>query len=69
MSTNNRVAWIPGQTLKDIEREVIKEALVYFNGNRTLTARALQISIRTMRNKIHEFKLYGPEFDSMNDDL
>jgi DNA-binding NtrC family response regulator len=51
--------WAPGRTLDDIERNVILEALSYHNGNRTHTARALGISIRTLRNKLAEYRKMG----------
>jgi transcriptional regulator with PAS, ATPase and Fis domain len=51
--------WIPGQTLNDIERNVILEALKYHSGNRTHTARALGISIRTLRNKLADYRRMG----------
>lgn len=51
--------WQPGKTLDDIERNVIIEALKYHQGNRTHTARALGISIRTLRNKISDYKKLG----------
>jgi two-component system, response regulator FlrC len=51
--------WIPGQTLNDIERNVILEALKYHHGNRTHTAKALGISIRTLRNKLADYRLLG----------
>ncbi|MBI3534802.1 MAG: sigma-54-dependent Fis family transcriptional regulator, partial [Deltaproteobacteria bacterium] len=53
------LAWLPGKTLNDIERNVILEALQYHNGNRTHTARALGISIRTLRNKLAEYRRLG----------
>jgi transcriptional regulator with PAS, ATPase and Fis domain len=52
-------AWMPGKTLNDIERNVILEALKYHQGNRTHTAKALGISIRTLRNKLAEYRLLG----------
>ncbi|MGE0616299.1 MAG: sigma-54 interaction domain-containing protein [Bacteriovoracia bacterium] len=52
-------SWNPGQTLNDIERSVILEALQYHNGNRTHTARALGISIRTLRNKLSDYRKIG----------
>ncbi len=52
-------SWIPGRTLDDIERTVIIEALQYHQGNRTHTAKALGISIRTLRNKISDYKGLG----------
>jgi len=51
--------WAPGQTLNDIERSVILEALQYHRGNRTHTARALGISIRTLRNKLADYRRIG----------
>jgi transcriptional regulator with PAS, ATPase and Fis domain len=51
--------WTPGQTLNDIERNVILEALKYHQGNRTHTAKALGISIRTLRNKLADYRLLG----------
>ncbi len=51
--------WTPGQTLNDIERNVILDALKYHKGNRTHTAKALGISIRTLRNKLAEYRLMG----------
>ena len=51
--------WLPGKTLGDIEKSVILSALQYHRGNRTHTARALGISIRTLRNKIADFRKVG----------
>lgn len=52
-------SWAPGKTLDDIERNVILEALTYHSGNRTHTARALGISIRTLRNKLADYRRLG----------
>jgi transcriptional regulator with PAS, ATPase and Fis domain len=51
--------WSPGETLNDIERMVILQALGYHQGNRTHTAKALGISIRTLRNKLAEYRVLG----------
>ncbi len=51
--------WRPGRTLDEIERNVILEALKHYSGNRTHTAKALGISIRTLRNKLAEFRVMG----------
>ncbi len=53
------VGWKPGRTLDEIERNVILEALKYHSGNRTHTARSLGISIRTLRNKLAEYRVLG----------
>jgi two-component system response regulator FlrC len=55
----NSKSWIPGRTLHDIERHVILDALEYHQGNRTHTAKALGISIRTLRNKLAEYRVLG----------
>ena len=54
-----KAQWKPGTTLDDIERNVILEALNYHQGNRTHTARSLGISIRTLRNKLADYRRIG----------
>jgi transcriptional regulator with PAS, ATPase and Fis domain len=51
--------WKPGTTLDDVERGVIIDALSFHSGNRTHTAKALGISIRTLRNKIADYRKLG----------
>jgi two-component system, NtrC family, response regulator AtoC len=43
--------------LEEVEREHILRALEATNGNRTQAAQLLKISIRTLRNKLNEYKL------------
>jgi transcriptional regulator with PAS, ATPase and Fis domain len=43
--------------LEEVEREHILRALSITNGNRTQAAQLLKISIRTLRNKLNEYKL------------
>ncbi|MGZ3688463.1 MAG: sigma-54 interaction domain-containing protein [Bdellovibrionota bacterium] len=59
MAAGTERNWAPGRTLDDIERNVILEALEYHHGNRTHTARALGISIRTLRNKLADYRKLG----------
>lgn len=58
-ATIEKINWTPGQTLGDIEKFVILEALQYHKGNRTHTARSLGISIRTLRNKLSDYRKIG----------
>ncbi len=51
--------WKPGRTLDEIERQVILDALKFHEGNRTHTAKSLGISIRTLRNKLAEYRVLG----------
>jgi two-component system, response regulator FlrC len=55
------VATLVGHTVADVERELILETLKACHGNRTHAANVLGISIRTLRNKIHEYAEGGIE--------
>lgn len=48
-------------TIKDMERELIMRKLESTRGNRTLAARELGISVRTLRNKLHLYTDLGLE--------
>jgi two-component system, response regulator FlrC len=50
-----------GQTLADVEREHILETLSACDGNRTRTARVLDISLRCLRMKLHRFGQPGAQ--------
>ena len=43
-------------TIKEMERDLIEKALVETDGNRTHAAKILGISVRTLRNKLSEYK-------------
>ena len=44
-----------GESLKELEEEIIRDALDFFNGNKTLTARGLKISKTTLYEKLKRF--------------
>ena len=44
-------------TLEEIEQEIIEKTLQKFNSNRRKTARALNISERTLYRKINEYRI------------
>ena len=48
-----------GRTLSDVERDVILNTLDHCLGNRTHAAKILGISIRTLRNKLSQYKDEG----------
>ena len=48
-------------TLRDMERELILRRLDLTNGNRTRAAEMLGISVRTLRNKINQYRGEGPD--------
>jgi len=46
-----------GSTLWEMEKSLIFETLKEVNGNKTKASKILGISVRTMRNKLHEYKM------------
>ncbi len=46
-------------TLRDMEKDLIFKTLDKVQGNKTKASRILGISVRTMRNKLHEYDLEG----------
>ncbi len=48
-----------GRTIDEVERELILQTLIHCCGSRTRSANILGISIRCMRNKIHEYEDLG----------
>lgn len=57
MSTTETIHWSPGVTLENIERQVIEKAFTFYKGNKTATASALGIAIRTLDNKLEKYEL------------
>jgi DNA-binding NtrC family response regulator len=53
------VAALVGRRMEDVERDLILETLTHCLGNRTRAAEILGISIRTLRNKLHEYRAAG----------
>ena len=47
--------WTPGMTLDAIEREVIQDAMKFYEGNKTHTASALGIAIRTLDARLEKY--------------
>lgn len=63
MSTSgDAIIWTPGVTLEQIERQVIEKAFSHFQKNKTSTAHALGIAIRTLDSK---FERYAEQDKSM----
>ena len=50
-----------GVTVEEMERALILETLRTTNNNRTEAAKLLGISIRTLRNKLHDYRCDAPE--------
>jgi two-component system response regulator FlrC len=49
-------------SLRDAEKLLIRKALIYTSENRTQAAKILGVSIRTLRNKINEYRTEGTEY-------
>ena len=55
------VEGLVGRTLADVERDMILNTLGNTLGNRTHAAKILGISIRTLRNKLNQYKDEGTD--------
>ena len=55
---------LPGLTMREMERRLIAETLRHTNNNRTQAAKLLGISIRTLRNKLAEYRQRGEPLDA-----
>lgn len=55
------VAQLIGHTLAHVEREFILQTLRFHHGNRTRAADLLGISIRSLRNKINDYRNQGED--------
>jgi DNA-binding NtrC family response regulator len=53
------VTALVGRRVEEVERDLILETLTHCLGNRTRAAEMLGISIRTLRNKLHEYRAAG----------
>ena len=53
------VSSLVGHTVDEVERELVLCTLDHYHGNRTRSATVLGISVRCMRNKIHEYEEQG----------
>ncbi|KMO44672.1 hypothetical protein VQ03_02000 [Methylobacterium tarhaniae] len=49
----------PATTLAEAERKLVIETLIRCRGNRTHAAKMLGISVRTVRNRIAEYRRIG----------
>ncbi|GJD64782.1 helix-turn-helix domain-containing protein [Methylobacterium frigidaeris] len=49
----------PATTLAEAERKLVIETLIRCRGNRTHAAKMLGVSVRTVRNRIAEYKRIG----------
>lgn len=54
---NDLIFWSPGVTLEDMKKRVILAALRHYSGNKTKTAEALGISVRTVDYKLEQYKV------------
>ncbi len=55
-ATGNTIELRPGMSVKEMEQELIAQTLRKVNDNRTQAAEMLGISIRTLRNKLKEYR-------------
>ena len=54
-SPSMSVNWVPGITLEQLEKECILKAYQFYRQNKTQTAAALGIALRTLDNKLERY--------------
>jgi hypothetical protein len=59
LTVDEVIPHLVGHTIDEVERELILHTLIHCCGSRTRSANILGISIRCMRNKIHEYEDLG----------
>lgn len=67
MNIDKSVMWAPGMKLDHLEKMVILKAFGYYQNNKTMTANALGISIRTLDNKLEKYNLDNLESEAANE--
>jgi DNA-binding NtrC family response regulator len=50
----------PSVTMRDMESDLLRRTLISHDGNRTRSARALRIGVRTLQRKIKEYRIRIP---------
>ncbi len=56
LNPNINVNWVPGITLDEMEKQCILQAFRFYRGNKTQTAGALGIAIRTLEHKLERYE-------------
>lgn len=46
----------PGMSIREVERSLIKKTLDHFSGNKTMTADALGVSLKTLYNRLKDYE-------------
>ncbi len=64
---NGIINWSPGVSLEAVEQQVIQRAFEHFRGNKTTTANALGISIRTLDSKLERYQQEEKEREAGHD--
>jgi two-component system response regulator FlrC len=59
LTVDEVIPHLVGHTIEDVERGLILHTLAHHHGSRTISARVLGISIRCIRNKIHDYEELG----------
>jgi DNA-binding NtrC family response regulator len=51
----------PGMSIREVERNLIEKTLDHFDGNKTMTADALGVSLKTLYNRLKDYESPSPE--------
>lgn len=68
MDPTINVNWVPGITLEEMEKQCILSAYRFYRQNKTQTANALGIAIRTLDARLEKYEATGETAKQQNDD-
>jgi len=57
----------PGRAIRDVERELIVKTLKHFDGNKKAAARMLGVSLKTLYNRLNEYRASAPDSANCED--
>lgn len=62
----SQLFWQPGMTLEDSEKIILNAALKFYQGNKSQTANALGVTVKTIYNKMEAYGIKGGQDDGYN---
>ncbi len=51
----------PGMSIREVEKSLIEKTLEHFSGNKTMTADALGVSLKTLYNRLKDYEASSPD--------
>ena len=53
---NKLIIWGPGMSMSEVEEQIIKSAIEHYRGNKTMTAKSLGLSVKTIDDRLRTYQ-------------